>query len=211
MSRRPAGVITAAPGHGLVPRTRLARARAGSSRRSQPSSFLRRGASVARRPSCGTGTSEPESSSSSVRSRTRAPISASRAASSPAVSSGPIGVASEQHVARVHARVHLKRRDAALRLSADDRPGDGPRPAIAREERGVNVDRPARGRVEHRLRQDLAERRDHRDVGGERGQARRPLGIAQPRRLEHGTPASSARRLTADAARRCPRPAGRSG
>src|SRR6185503_3759945 len=66
MSRRPAGVITAAPGHGLVPRTRLARARAGSSRRSQPSSFLRRGASVARRPSCGTATSEPESSSSSV-------------------------------------------------------------------------------------------------------------------------------------------------
>ena len=95
---------------------------------------------------------------------------------------------SEQHVARVHARVHPKRRDAALRLSADDRPGDGARPAIAREERGVNVDRPARGRVEHRLRQDLAERRDHRDVGGERGQARRPLGIAQPRRLEHGDP-----------------------
>ena len=52
----------------------------------------------------------------------------------------------------------------------------------------MHVDRPARGRVEHGLRQDLAERRDDRDVGGEGGQPRRPFGIAQPRGLEHGDP-----------------------
>ena len=47
MRRRPPGVITAPPGHGLQPRIRLTRSRAGSSSRSQPSSFLSRGASVA--------------------------------------------------------------------------------------------------------------------------------------------------------------------
>ena len=57
----------------------------------------------------------------------------------------------------------------------------------------MDVDRAARGRVEHGLRQDLAERDDHRDVGAERGQALRPLGIAQPRRLEHGDAGGLAR------------------
>src|SRR5262250_2092512 len=54
---RPAGVMTAAPGHGLVPRMRFTSEAAGSSRRSQPSSFLSLGASVARESSWGMGVS----------------------------------------------------------------------------------------------------------------------------------------------------------
>jgi hypothetical protein len=99
IKRRPAGVITAAPGHGLQPRTRLTRSRAGSERRSQPSSFLRRGAMVACELSWGRGVSE--SSCSSVRSITLAPIRLNRADSSPAASSAPMAVDSESNTSPV--------------------------------------------------------------------------------------------------------------
>ena len=214
MSRRPAGVITAAPGHGFTPRTRLARARAGSVE-AQPAILLlearrERGRGM---PSCGTGTSEPESSSvERPHEDARADLGEPRGQLARRLLGTDRRRLSEQHVARVHARVHLKRRDAGLRLSADDRPGDGAGPAIAREQRGVNVDRPARGRVEHRLRQDLAERRDHRDVGARaRPSAPATRDRAAAPAAARGRRPSSARRLTGDGARRCPRPAGRSG
>jgi hypothetical protein len=49
----------------------------------------------------------------------------------------------------------------------------------------VDVDRATAGRVEHRARQNLAERDDHGHVGAEGTQAIGPLRIAQSRRLEH--------------------------
>jgi len=49
----------------------------------------------------------------------------------------------------------------------------------------VDVDGAARGRVQHGLRQDLAEGDHDREVGAERGQPLGPAGIAQPRRLQH--------------------------
>jgi len=48
----------------------------------------------------------------------------------------------------------------------------------------VDVDRAAARRVEHGLRQDLAERDNDRHVGAERPQAIGPLGIAHAQRLE---------------------------
>ena len=57
----------------------------------------------------------------------------------------------EKDVARVHAWIHLERGDAGLGLAADDGPGDGRGPAIARQERGVDIDRAASGHVEHGL------------------------------------------------------------
>ena len=216
ISRRPAGVISG----GARPRVAAAHAvdevaRPARSRRSQPSSFLRRGASVARRAVLRHAAASASRARRAFAAGRRAPSSASRADSSPAVSSGPIGVASrEQHVARVHARVHLERGDAGLRLAADDRPRDGRRAAIARQQRGVDVDRPARGRVEHGLRQDLAERHHHRDVGAERAPgAPATRDRAAARGCSTGTPAASARRFTGGGVERAARgrPAGRAG
>jgi hypothetical protein len=45
-----------------------------------------------------------------------------------------------------------------------------------------------RGRVEHGLRQDLAERHHDGDVRSERTQALRPPGVAQARRLQYWQP-----------------------
>ena len=180
--------------------------------RSQPSSFLSRGARVACVASCGMRGSV-SSSLERAQQEPRAPIAARRADSSPAVSSGPIGVGlAQQHGARVHARVHLERRDAGLGLAADDRPRDRRGAAVARQQRGVDVDRAARRHVEHGLGQDLAERRDHRDVGGEaRRGARATRDRAAAAAGARARPASRARRFTGEAVRGWPRPAGRSG
>jgi hypothetical protein len=101
----------------------------------------------------------------------------------------------QQHLPGVHAGVHLERRDAGDRLAADDRPLNGRGAAIPRQERGVNVDRAARRRVEHGLRQDLSEGDDDGDVGAERAQPLGPLGVAQARRLEHRQPGRQRGRL----------------
>ena len=90
-----------------------------------------------------------------------------------------------QHGPGVHALVHLERGDARDGLAAHDRPLDRRGAAVARQQRAVDVDGSSPGRVEHRPRQDLAERDDDGHVGAERAQAIGPLGIAQPRRLEH--------------------------
>ena len=154
---------------------------------SQPSSFLSRGASVACPWSCGIGVSA--SRSASVRRITAAPRGASRAASSPAVSPGPMGVAlAQEHVAGVHARIHLERGDAGLRLAADDGPGDGSGAAIAREQGGMDVDGAARGDVEHGLGQDLAEGHHHRDLGAELREPLGPARVSQARRLQDRDP-----------------------
>ena len=101
----------------------------------------------------------------------------------------------EQHRARVHARVHLERRDPGHGLAAHDRPLDRRGAAVARQQRAVDVDRAAPGCVEHGLRQDLAERGDDRHVGAERAQALGPLGIAQARRLQDPEPGFQGARL----------------
>ena len=79
-----------------------------------------------------------------------------------------------QHRAGVHAGVHLHERHSRLGLAADDRPLDRRRTAILRQQRGVDVDRAARGHIQHGLGQDLAERDDHREVGAVRGEALGP-------------------------------------
>ena len=92
----------------------------------------------------------------------------------------------EQHVARVHARIHLEGRDARLRLAADDGPRDGRRAAIARQEGGVDVDRAAYRHIEHGLGKDLAEGDDDGDFRAEPSQPFGPLRIAQAAGLNHG-------------------------
>ena len=64
----------------------------------------------------------------------------------------------------------------------------GRRAAIPREQRRVDVDRPARGHVENGAREDLAERHHDRDVGRVLGETLGPAGIAEPGRLEHRDP-----------------------
>ena len=59
----------------------------------------------------------------------------------------------------------------------------------------MDVDRASLGRVEHRLRENLAERDDHRHVGAERAEARGPFGMAHPRGLDDLEPCGQRARL----------------
>ncbi len=95
----PRDVSAVAPGQGLQPRIRLTRARAGSVHRRTPSAFLSRGAGVASSRRWGVGVSVPRRSS--VFSKSAAPRCPSRAASSPAVSLGSMGVASWRRIGPV--------------------------------------------------------------------------------------------------------------
>ena len=89
----PVGALATAPGHALHPRIRFTSSRAGRARSRWPSVFLSRGASVAASWRCGVGVSV--SRRASVSTRSPAPSAARRAASSPAVSSTPIGVVAD--------------------------------------------------------------------------------------------------------------------
>ena len=137
--RRPAGVITAAPGQGLQPRTRLTRSRAGSARRSQPSSFLSRGAMVACEWSCGRGVSA-SSCVERAHHHARADHAEPRRELARRLRGAYGRGLGEERVARVHAGIHLEGRDAGLGLAADDGPRDGRGAAIARQDRRVDVD-----------------------------------------------------------------------
>ena len=90
----------------------------------------------------------------------------------------------EEHRARVHPGIHLEGGDPRLALAAHDGPRDRRRAPVAREQRGVDVDRAARGDVEDRLREDLPEGHDHRDVGPMLGEPLGPAGVTEPDRLE---------------------------
>ena len=59
----------------------------------------------------------------------------------------------------------------------------------------MDVDRPARGHVENRPREDLAEGHDDRDVGRVLGETLGPAGVAEPGRLEHRDPVLARQRL----------------
>ena len=91
----------------------------------------------------------------------------------------------EEKRSGVHPGIHLEGGDPRLALAVNDGPRDRGRAAIPREQRRVDVDRPARGHVENRLREDLAEGHDDRDVGRVLGEALGPAGITDPGGLEH--------------------------
>ena len=59
----------------------------------------------------------------------------------------------------------------------------------------MDVDRPARGHVENRPREDLTEGHDDRDVGRVLGEPLGPAGVAKPGRLEHRDPVLEGQRL----------------
>ena len=76
--------------------------------------------------------------------------------------------------ARVHrpgVEAGLERHDAhaGLGVAGEDRPLDRRRAPPARQQREVHVHEPVRQRVEQRLREDLAERDDHAELGPGRG------------------------------------------
>ena len=93
------------------------------------------------------------------------PISTSRACSSPAVSSAPIGVDSRrEHRPGVEAGLDRHDVDAGLRVAGEDRPLDRRGAAPARQQREVHVHEAERQRFEQRGRQDLAERDDDAEL-----------------------------------------------
>ena len=148
-----------------------------------------------------------------VSSSAAAPIGASRASSSPEVSSAPIvDAALEPAPAGVHAFVELHDRDAGLGLAVDHRPLDRRGAAILRQERGVDVDAAARQRIEHGASAGSCRTR-------RRPRARRPRRAAprssSPVRADFGwitgSPSSGAATFTAGARSSPPRPAGLSG
>jgi hypothetical protein len=116
-----------------------------------------------------------------VRSITRAPISLSRAELARGFVDAYGRGLGQQHVAGVHAGIHLEGRDSGLGLAADDGPRDGRGAAVARQHRGMDVDGAAPRDVEYGLGQDLAERDHDGDIGSDLGQPLRPAGITQPR------------------------------
>ena len=99
-------------------------------------------------------------------SRSSSPESAdSRSNSSPPVSFSPMSrVAPRQHVAGVHADVHLHEADAGLGVTAHDGPLDGRGAAPARQQRPVHVEAAEPRRNKHVGRQDLAVGDDQREV-----------------------------------------------
>ena len=91
----------------------------------------------------------------------------------------------QEHVARVEPLVHLHDRDAGLRLPLRDRPLDGRRAAILRQQRAVHVHRAVRRELEEVLAEDPAVRGHGEEVGPERGELARERAVADLLRLQH--------------------------
>ena len=98
---------------------------------------------VARASSCGVGATLPPARPASVSTRSSAPSRARRASSSGVRSRGPIGDERWSRIGPgVHPLVEEHRGHAGLRVAGEDRPLDRRRAAVARQQRGVDVDEP---------------------------------------------------------------------
>ena len=112
----------------------------------RPSSFFSGGAKLVCESSCGVGFRVPSASPRSVSTISGAPASASRAASSGACFvRSDFRLVFQQHGPGVEACVDLHGGEAGAGLAIRDRPVDGRRAAIFRQQRAVQVD-PAEAR-----------------------------------------------------------------
>ena len=106
-----------------------------------PSVFFSRGALEAKAGFCGNASSVPDSSESIARRTSQAPIWASRASSSTAVSSALDGRAAlGDHRPGVDLGGHVDHADPRLLVAVDQGPVDGGRSAVLGQQRGVQVD-----------------------------------------------------------------------
>ena len=109
-----------------------------------------------------------------------------RSVSVSVVSSGPIGVAAVPSTGPASSsRTTRMMLAPASGVAGEDGGGDGRRAAVARQQRGVDVQHAARERVEQVRRQDVRRRGEHAHVRRERGDLRRLL-AADALRREHG-------------------------